>query len=119
MRATAETRSKLVSPRARLMLAGYFGVVCVLMCSAVLAPVAGRPVAVFAGMGPASAAEVIARANGQLLAASQDGFVAVAQTGDAAGIEALYTAGAWLVTAAWFASACATLGNGSSPGPRP
>lgn len=118
MRTAAETSSKLVSPRARLMLAGYFGVVCVLMCAAILAPVAGRPVAVFAGMGPATAAEVIARANGQLLAASQDGFVAVAQTGDAAEIDALYAAGAWLVTAAWIASACATLGSGSSPGPR-
>lgn len=118
MRTETETRSGSVSRISCLMLAGYFGIVCVLMCAAILAPVAGRPVAVFAGMGPATAVEVIARANGQLLASSEAGFVAVAQTGDAAAIDALYSAGAWLVTAAWFASACATLGNGSSPGPR-
>lgn len=99
------------------MLAGYFCLVCVLMCAAALAPVAGKPVAVFAGMGPATAADVIGRANGQLLASSQDGFVAVAQAADDAAIDALYMAGAQLVTAAWFAGACATLEYGSPPVP--
>ncbi len=79
------------------------------MGAAVLAPVQGSQVAVFTWTGSATAAEVVARANGQLLLISADGRIAVTPTLTAGDIGALYDAGASLVTAAWFAKACMAL----------
>ncbi|WP_157950436.1 hypothetical protein [Pannonibacter carbonis] len=109
MRPTAPSTSKPISGLGRSLIGLYFVVACGLMGAAVLAPIQGSQVAVFTWAGSATAAEVVARANGQLLLISANGRIAVTPTLAAGDIGALYDAGASLVTAAWFAKACMTL----------
>lgn len=109
MRPAAPSTSKPVSGLGRSLIGLYFVLACGLMGAAVLAPVQGSQVAVFTWAGTANAAQIVARANGQLLLISANGRVAVTPTSAAGDIGALYDAGASLVTAAWFAKACMAL----------
>ncbi|NBN79277.1 hypothetical protein GWI72_13445 [Microvirga tunisiensis] len=102
-------QGKRVSTAGRVLLAGYFLAVCLLVIGVAVLPRPGEPVAVFTTSPVLPAAEVVARAGGSLIALSPGGQVAVTPLSRAGDIDLLYRSGAFIVTAAWFAEACLAL----------
>lgn len=98
---------------ARNFAALYFTGCCFVMSAGVLLPGKNGPVAVFAKPWGDPAIEVVARANGPLMVATQPRWVVVTQANETDFVSKLYQAGAGFVASAAVAYACARL-NGTN-----
>jgi hypothetical protein len=81
-------------------------VILAALAATVAIPVGKGPVAVFAAPWSANAAEIVARAGGQLVAAGRSPRIIMAVSGDDDFVRRLYRAGAILVTDPMFAIGC-------------
>lgn len=92
-------------------IAVYFSMACLVMVGAALQPGNSGPVAVFTAPWSADAAEVVARAGGQIMSTTASGHVAVSRFENAGFVYDLYASGALFVASSVVAQACLRLGG--------
>ncbi len=102
-----------VTSSAKRFTAVYFLGSCAVMLLGSLMPTGNGPVVVFANPWGKSAVEVVAHANGTLMAAPLPSWVAMAEATDSGFISRLYQAGAGFVASSTVAYACARMSGTS------
>ncbi len=80
--------------------------IIVVLVAVALSPPANGPVAVFVSPWGGSAAEIVARADGRLVAAGGFPWVVIANSDGTGFVQRLYDAGAWLVSDPRLAVGC-------------